>query len=109
MVNVTDPVTFQCEVTGVPAPSIQWFRGAELLSQDPRISLGDPTVEEPARDLARVRRTLTISTTFSDDSDTSYSCRASNAATGGMDSETFELLVQGMVEAEKFSLDYDTS
>ena len=103
MVNVSDPVTFQCSATGVPAPSIQWFRGPYVLnsSSDSRISLSDPTVAEPDRDLATVERTLTISSTMSSamssDSDTTYSCRASNIAAEGMDSETFELFVQGML------------
>ena len=99
VVNVTDPVTFQCEATGVPAPTIQWFRGADFFdpSSDPRISLTEHNVTMLPRDLDTASRTLTISNTMSSDSDTAYSCRVSSAATGGMDSETFELFVQGKV------------
>ena len=99
MVNMSDPVTFRCEATGIPAPTIQWFRGADFLnsSSDPRISLTEHNVTMIPRDLDTASRTLTISNTMSSDSDTNYSCRVSNAATGGMDSETFELFVQGKV------------
>ena len=97
MVNVSDPVTFECVATGVPPPTIQWFRGVDSLdTSDSRISLSEPTVIETPRDLATVRRTLTISSTISNNTDTTYSCRASNIASGGMDSEMFELFIQGL-------------
>ncbi len=94
VVNVSDPVTFQCIATGVPPPIIQWFRGGQLLDHS-RLNLSVPTVDSPPRSLATVERTLTISSVLGNDTDTSYSCNASNAASVGMDSMTFELFVQG--------------
>ena len=32
VVNVTDPVTFECIAIGIPPPTIQWFRGDKLLT-----------------------------------------------------------------------------
>ena len=42
-VNMGDVVTFHCVGTGIPAPSITWFRnGTELSSAaDSRVTLGD--------------------------------------------------------------------
>ena len=98
VVNVSDPVTFECVATGVPAPTIQWFKGGDILdSSDSRISLGEPALMESFRDLATVRRTLTISSTLKNDTDTNYSCRASNIASGGVDSEMFQLFIQGLL------------
>ena len=104
VVNVSDPVTFECVATGVPAPTIQWFRGEDILdSSDSRISLGEPALMEPSRDLATVRRTLTISSTLKNDTDMAYSCRANNTASGGVDSEMFQLFIQGMWRVANFS------
>jgi len=33
-VNVTEPVTFECIATGIPPPTIQWFRGDMLLAPE---------------------------------------------------------------------------
>ena len=96
--NATGTVTFQCNATGVPPPIIQWYRGGQLLdpSTDTRISLSNAFIREPPRQLAIVERTLNISDTTNNDTDSAYSCRATNAAEGRMDSETFSLFVQGM-------------
>ena len=32
--NVTEPVTFECTATGIPPPTIQWFRGDMLLAPE---------------------------------------------------------------------------
>ena len=98
VVNVTDTVTFQCIATGVPPPIIQWYRGGQLLdsSMDIRISLSKASIREPSRQLAIVERTLNISDTTKNDTDSAYSCRATNDAEGRMDSETFSLFVQGI-------------
>lgn len=32
--NVTEPVTFECIATGIPPPTIQWFRGDMLLAPE---------------------------------------------------------------------------
>ena len=98
-VNMTDTVTFQCVATGIPAPSITWFRnGTELSNTDPRVTLNNPsdpvTVLDGAGDnILQVTRTLSLS--MSEDVDSgSYECRASNDATPGEDRESFELVVQ---------------
>ena len=97
VVNVSDPVTFQCRATGVPPPTIQWYRGGRLIvsSMDSRLHLSNPTTTAPPRSLATVSRTLTISSVMASDADTSYSCNASNAASVGVASEVFEMFVQG--------------
>ena len=97
VVNVSDPVTFQCSATGVPPPTIQWYRGGRLLdsSMDSRLNLSNATINAPPRSLATVSRTLTISSVMASDADTSYSCNASNAASVGVASEVFEMFIQG--------------
>ena len=95
-VNMGDVVTFQCVGTGIPAPSITWFRnGAELSNS--RVTLGDLS-ESSAMDgdgemTLQTIRTLALSMTEDDDSG-SYECRASNGATPGEESESFEVIVQ---------------
>ena len=99
-VNLTETATFQCVATGIPAPTITWFRnGTELSSTtDPRVTLNNPsdpvTVPDGAGDnILHVTRTLSLS--MSEDGDSgSYECRASNDATPGGVRESFELVVQ---------------
>ena len=90
-----DPVTFQCEATGYPAPNITWFRGKhQLLSSmdsriiwnnsSPRIQFGLITVES----------NLTISSTTSSDTDDSYRCVATNIYEDN--SPFIQLEVQGL-------------
>ena len=100
VVNVTDTVTFQCSATGFPPPTIQWFRAGQVLnsSTDSRISISDNLlIESSLIGVSATRRTLTIANVMASDTATDYSCTASNDATGGMDSESFEVLVQGML------------
>ena len=95
-VNMGDVVTFQCVATGIPAPSITWFRiGMELSNS--RITLGDlsetTTTDGDGEMILQTTRTLNLSMTEDGDSG-SYECRASNNATPGNDSESLELIVQ---------------
>ena len=99
-VNLTETATFECVATGIPAPSITWFRnGTELSSTtDSRVTLNNPsdavTVLDGAGDnILQVTRTLSLSMSQDGDSG-SYECRASNDATPGEDGESFELVVQ---------------
>ena len=99
-VNMGDVVIFQCVATGIPAPSITWFRnGIELSSAaDSHVTLGDlseaTSVADNAGDMIlQISRMLALSMTEDDDSG-SYECRASNNATNGSDTESFELIVQ---------------
>ena len=97
MASADDSVIFHCNATGVPPPTIQWFRDGQILNSftDPRYVLSDLTFIAPYRDLATVWRTLVISNVTTNDSDVTYSCNVSNVASFGMASETFELFVQG--------------
>ena len=98
IVNVTDPLTFTCTATGVPAPSIQWLRNGSILDStlDPRVSLSDPTIMARSRELEMVARTLTINATIFSDNSTKYTCVASHVADGGTDIEAFSVFVQGI-------------
>ena len=95
-VNVGGVVTFQCVATGIPAPSITWFRNGTELS-DSRVTLGDPsentTTDGDGEMILQTTRTLNMSMTEDGDSGI-YECRASNDATPGEDSESFEVIVQ---------------
>ena len=97
VVNVTDDIIFQCTATGVPPPDIQWYRGNVLLnSSTDRVTVRTQSVDEPERALATVTRELMLSqTSAASDASSDYSCRATNEADNGQDSEVFELFVQG--------------
>ena len=99
-VNMSDPVTFQCVATGIPPPSITWFRnGIELNSTvNSRVTLYTHDPSKPVNFMEEemvyeVTRTLTLGMTEDGDSG-GYECRASNDATQGMDTESFQLIVQ---------------
>ena len=79
VVNVTDPVTFECIATGIPPPTIQWFRDSVLLSSGVLLSEPSQTlVPAPMGTgmIYQVERTLTFNTTATD-TDT-YTCEVSN-------------------------------
>ena len=96
-VNMGDVVTFQCVATGIPAPSITWFRnGIELAGPRYTFSdLSDPSlVMSVAGEMVyQTSRNLSASMTADGDSGP-YECRANNIATPGQDTESFELIVQ---------------
>ena len=101
-VNMTETAIFECVATGVPAPSITWFRnGTELSNRtDPRVTLYDPLTPVSVLDnegemVLQVTRTLSLSMSEDEDSG-SYECRASNDATPGEDRGSFVLVVQSM-------------
>ena len=102
VVNVTDTVTFQCRVTGFPPPTIQWFRGTQPLdpTTDSRISLSEHQNLPAPVGLSTVERTLTITNVMANaminDTAEDYRCTATNIASDGTDTETFELFVQGI-------------
>ena len=95
-VNMGDVVTFQCVATGIPAPSITWFRNGMELSNS-RVTFGDPsestTTDGDGEMILQTTRTLNLSMTEDGDSG-SYECRGSNGATPGEDSESLDLIVQ---------------
>ena len=121
VVNVTDPVTFECIAIGIPPPTIQWFRGDMLLTTeessgssassggsegsgeilvgaDQLISrlmlseLSQMLIPTIMGNIYQVKRSLTFST-IANDTDT-YSCMASNEVKQTA-SQMFTLLVQG--------------
>ena len=98
-VNMGDVVTFQCVATGIPAPSITWFRNGTELSNS-RVTLSDLSeatnvadVDDTREMILQTSRTLNLSMTEDNESG-SYECRASNDGTPGEDSESLELIVQ---------------
>ena len=97
VINVTDPVTFECIATGIPPPTIQWFRDGVLLSSG--VILSEPSqtmVSAPMGTgmIYQVERTLTFNTTASD-TDT-YTCEASNInVVQPTVTQSFTLFVQG--------------
>ena len=97
IVNVTDPVTFVCTATGIPPPTIQWFRDSVLLSSGVMLSEPSQTmVPAPMGTgmIYQVERTLTFNTTASD-TDT-YTCEASNInVEQPTTTQNFTLFVQG--------------
>ena len=100
-VNENDPVTFTCSATGIPPPNITWMRNGLALTEsvDSHISLGNPsdpeTVLTGGGNISSVSRSLTISSTRDNDSDT-YTCVASNRNTVTPNvTQDFELFVNG--------------
>ena len=91
--NETAPVTFQCTSTGIPTPSITWYRNGAALtpSSDPRVSVGSPSQQLVFAGLYQVTQTLTITNTTDTDSG-NYSCAGTN--TVGTDTTQFSLVVQ---------------
>ena len=97
-VNETDPVTFTCSATGIPPPEITWMRNGAVLdgNVDSRISFSDPeTVPTGGGNISSVSRSLTVSNTRDNDSDT-YTCVASNRNTVTPNvTQNFRLFVNG--------------
>ena len=97
-VDMTAEVTFVCVGTGIPPPSITWYRnGTELDSNDTRVTFNDAfevaVMDNEEIIYSSVIRALMLNMTEDGDSGI-YECRASNEATPGEDSMAFELIVQ---------------
>ena len=97
VINVTDPVTFECTATGIPPPTIQWFRDGVLLSSGVMLSEPSQTmVSVPMGTgmIYQVEQMLTFNTT-ANDTDT-YTCEASNInVVRPTVTQNFTLFVQG--------------
>ena len=97
VVNVTDPVTFECIATGIPPPTIRWFRDGMLLSSG--VTLSEPSqtmVPAPMGTgmIYQVERTLTFTTAANDTG--TYTCEASNInVVQPTVTQNFTLFVQG--------------
>ena len=73
---------------------------------DTRISLSEHQNIPAPVGLSTVERTLTITNVTANDTAEDYRCTATNSATDGMDTETFELFVQGRVTLLFFKMYY---
>ena len=104
VVNKTLAVTFMCNATGIPPPTIQWYRDQTLLSGtmgsdfsgtdlNSRVVVDEPNVESSLGEVSTVSRSLTVINAMDGDTGT-YRCVATNEAMNGIDMENFELFVQ---------------
>ena len=95
-VNENEPVTFECTATGIPAPDIQFNFSIE--TSYIQVSVPSSPIEvtrmSDGEMVYQVTRTAVITSTVDSDSGV-YECIATNDIPG-MDSEQFELIVQGM-------------
>ena len=86
-------VTFSCQATGIPSPTISWYRNGAMLSPttDSRITIGTPTQQLQITQVYQVTRNITISNIAISDTGL-YSCVGTNAYGNG--SNAFTLTVQ---------------
>ena len=102
IINETNPVIFECSASGIPAPTISWFRvglnASTVLVEDSQILISMPQVDNTyelpgGRGTAfLVTSTLTIPATQDEDSG-QYACQAVNDF--GNETREFDLIVQG--------------
>ena len=83
-VNENSTVTFQCTGTGVPVPVITWYRNGTLIN-DTRFSTSSTTLQDSML-IYNVTGSLTLTNAYDTDTDTGYSCVASNTAGNATDS-----------------------
>ena len=78
IVNEFQPIVFVCGATGIPAPTVNWYRNDVILNEatNNRVSIAPPSITQPD-DVFSVLHTLTIDSTRDSDSDT-YTCVADN-------------------------------
>ena len=101
-VNETEVALFECTATGIPPPTISWYRNGMELSGDSHITLSNHTtptlVQGDGGMVYSVSRTLMLADTVDGDSDT-YTCRATNMVGSDSmdhtDEQDFELVIQG--------------
>lgn len=87
------PTTFQCQSSGIPSPTINWYRNGAVLSSstDSRISLGVPNQQLQITGVYKVIRNITINSTEIFDAGF-YSCVGENIY--GNSSSVFNVTVQ---------------
>ena len=97
-INESEPVTFECTATGIPAPDIE-FNFSTTVS---RVQIGVPSSPNKVARMSdgemvyQVTRTSVINSTVDYDSGVyAYECIATNNIPG-KDSQQFELIIQGM-------------
>ena len=100
--NMTKSVTFFCNATSIPPPSIQWLRSGTLLDgnatmgPNSRVVLSEPmqglfTIDGEG-DVFLVERTISVDPVALED-DGTFTCSATNVA--NTDRQDFQLFVQG--------------
>ena len=106
VVNQTDSATFVCTATGLPTPSVQWYRGTLLLDGtgmgiNSRVALNQTMAAGSLGQVDTVTSSLTITDTLGEDSDI-YSCVTTNnllninVTMEGRDQQNTTLFVQGI-------------
>ena len=95
-VNDSEPVTFECTATGIPAPGIEF--NLSTIASRVQVGASSSPIELPrvsdGEMVYQVNRTAVIASTVDSDSGV-YECIATNDIPG-MNSVQFELIVQGM-------------
>ena len=89
-------IEFSCRATGIPAPTISWYRNSILFNND-RTDIDPPVITPPedSNDVYTVRRTLILDPTMDSDSGT-YTCVADNGNRRTPNvTRDFELFVRG--------------
>ena len=99
-VNESEPVTFECTATGIPAPDIE-FNLSSIVSRV-QVSVPSSPIEvtrmSDGKMVYQVTRTAEITSTVDSDSGV-YECIATNDIPEmRVDSSQFELIVQGMFD-----------
>ena len=86
-------VSFQCIGTGIPAPDIKWYKSGNLIMASSTVTLSNSVYLNESTMIHVVTSTFSIAQVSLSDSDTNYTCSASNPA--GIDFAQFELNVIG--------------
>ena len=84
-VNENSTVTFQCNGTGVPEPVITWYRNKALINGT-RFTQSKTFSLNPSTLIYNVTGSLNLTNAYDTDTDTGYSCVASNTAGNATDS-----------------------
>ena len=103
-VNETEVAIFECTATGIPPPTISWYRNGTELSEnlDPRITLtihSEPLLVSGG--VYRVSRNLLLFDVADNDSDI-YTCNTTNAV--GTNERKFELMTQGSHKYDLYNI-----
>ena len=95
-VNESEPVTFECTATGIPAPDIEFSFGT--ITSHVQVGTSSSPIEvtrmSDGEIVYQVTRIVVITSTVDSDSGM-YECIVTNDIPG-FDSVQFELIVQGM-------------
>ena len=92
IVNEMNAVTFLCMSTGIPLPTILWFKENSLLNDsESRVCIGDAGSQLLTSLLYQATQNLTVYNTSSEDTG-NYSCLVENDAGSGK--IYFELVVR---------------